>query len=53
MATRVGKNIAYAFMMTEVPDGAPLQIDVLGRCVPAKVTDRGLYDPQMALVRAG
>lgn len=49
---RVGKNLAYAFI-DAVPDGPALMIDVLGMCVPATITDRGLYDPEMMLVRAG
>lgn len=49
---RVGKNLAYAFI-DAVPDGAALIIDILGMCVAASITVRGLYDPEMTLVRAG
>ncbi len=48
---RVGENLAYAFVDV-LPDDAALMIDILGKCVPAKITDRGLYDPEMTLVRA-
>jgi dimethylglycine dehydrogenase len=48
---RVQKNLAYAFM-DAVPEGAALEVDVLGNRVPAQIIPRGPYDPQMVRVRA-
>jgi len=48
---RLQKNLAYAFM-DAVPEGAALEVDVLGNRVPAQIIPRGPYDPQMVRVRA-
>ncbi|WP_424966184.1 GcvT family protein [Dinoroseobacter sp. S375] len=48
---RVGANLAYAFLKPGAPETG-LTVDVLGTQVAAEITERGLYDPQMARVRA-
>ncbi len=50
---RVGKNIAYAFVDTQVSTlGTALEIDVLGHLVKAEVAPKARYDPGMSLVRS-
>jgi dimethylglycine dehydrogenase len=46
---RVGLNLAYAFVDVDL-DG-PLQIDVLGTLVPARIIPDGPYDPDNTNVR--
>ncbi|MCO4847354.1 MAG: FAD-dependent oxidoreductase [Yoonia sp.] len=47
---RVGLNLAYAFV--DVGLDGPLQIDVLGTLVPARIIPNGPYDPDNKNVRS-
>ncbi|MFT5629088.1 MAG: dimethylglycine dehydrogenase [Gammaproteobacteria bacterium] len=47
---RVGMNLAYAFV--DVGLNGPLQIDVLGTLVPARIIPDGPYDPDNKNVRS-
>ncbi len=47
---RVGKNLAYAFVDLAT-DGA-LEVDILGRRIPAKIIPSQVYDPEMRLPRS-
>ncbi len=50
---RVGKNLAYAFVLPEYADeGGRLEIDILGDLVTASVIPASPYDPTHARVRA-
>jgi dimethylglycine dehydrogenase len=50
---RIGKNLAYAFVDTAYSQvGSHVEIDVLGQLISAEVTEKGLYDPSLARVRA-
>jgi dimethylglycine dehydrogenase len=49
---RVGRNLAYAFVLPEAATATDLTIDVLGALVPATVCDSQLYDPEMVRVRS-
>ncbi|WP_223426745.1 GcvT family protein [Tateyamaria pelophila] len=49
---RVGMNLAYAFVVPELSDiGTEVQIDIVGKLVPATVISPAPYDPQMTLPR--
>jgi len=48
----VGRTIAYASLPADVETGAELEVDMLGRLVPAEVVDDVLYDPENARIRA-
>jgi len=47
---RVGLNLAYAFV--DVGLNGPLQIDVLGTLVPARIIPDGPYDPDNKNLRS-
>ncbi len=49
---RVNQNIAYAFVTPDlVGDGTDLQIDNLGRMIPARVSHAVAFDPEMGRPR--
>ncbi|GAA2617606.1 FAD-dependent oxidoreductase [Dactylosporangium fulvum] len=49
---RVGASIAYAYLPSEVPVGAPVEVSVFDRWIPGVVRSEPLYDPKMLRVRA-
>jgi 4-methylaminobutanoate oxidase (formaldehyde-forming) len=48
----VERSIAYAYLPAEVAIGAPVEVDIFGRWIPAEVTREPLYDPRGERVRA-
>jgi 4-methylaminobutanoate oxidase (formaldehyde-forming) len=50
----VGRNIGFVYLPVDLAqaDGAPLEIEVFGKRVPAGVAPDVLYDPQGARIRA-
>ena len=50
---RVGMNLAYAFVEPDLaPPGTPLELDLIGDRIAARVIAHGPYDPQNLRVRA-
>lgn len=48
----VRRNVAYAYLPTDLGPGARIDVEVFGRLVPAEVADDVLHDPGGARVRA-
>ncbi len=50
---RVGANLAYAYVAPELSEvGTEMEVDIIGRLVPALVIAPSPYDPEMARPRA-
>ena len=47
----VQRNVALAKLPAELPEGADVEVDVLGELVPAVIAADALYDPGNERVR--
>ncbi len=48
----VGRNVALAYVPSELAEGTKLEVEVFGEMVPAEIAADALYDPENERVRA-